>query len=87
VFALAFPLHPPGRPDRSRADELAAAGVPVVVVQGDRDAFGSASDIAALGLDRVDVRSASGCDHALRGSVAKQLVVEAVASLLGSLSA
>ena len=53
VLALAFPLHPPGRPDRSRARELAlpgAAGVPVVVVQGERDAFG--------GAGRDDARSA-----------------------------
>jgi uncharacterized protein len=40
VVALAFPLHPPGRPERSRADELRQAGVPVLVVNGDRDPFG-----------------------------------------------
>ncbi|MCW2948185.1 MAG: hydrolase of the alpha/beta-hydrolase fold-like protein [Actinoallomurus sp.] len=40
VIALAFPLHPPGRPERSRADELRGAGVEVVVVNGDRDPFG-----------------------------------------------
>ncbi|TMM42602.1 MAG: alpha/beta hydrolase [Actinobacteria bacterium] len=39
VVALAFPLHPPGRPDRSRADEL-DTGVPTLVVNGDRDPFG-----------------------------------------------
>jgi predicted alpha/beta-hydrolase family hydrolase len=40
VIALAFPLHPPGRPDRSRAAELAAAGTDVLVINGDRDPFG-----------------------------------------------
>jgi predicted alpha/beta-hydrolase family hydrolase len=40
VIALAFPLHPPGRPDRSRAAELAAARTDVLVVNGDRDPFG-----------------------------------------------
>ncbi|MEU7958754.1 alpha/beta hydrolase family protein [Micromonospora humida] len=39
VVALAFPLHPPGRPERSRADEL-ATGLPTLVVNGDRDPFG-----------------------------------------------
>jgi predicted alpha/beta-hydrolase family hydrolase len=39
VVALAFPLHPPGRPERSRADELDGS-VPTLVVNGDRDAFG-----------------------------------------------
>jgi predicted alpha/beta-hydrolase family hydrolase len=40
VVALAFPLHPPGRPERSRAAELRQAGTPVLVVNGDRDPFG-----------------------------------------------
>jgi len=39
VVALAFPLHPPGRPERSRAEELRLAD-PVLVVNGDRDPFG-----------------------------------------------
>jgi predicted alpha/beta-hydrolase family hydrolase len=43
VLALAFPLSPPGHPERSRADELRAAGdagANVLVVNGDRDPFG-----------------------------------------------
>ncbi len=40
VLALAFPLHPPGRPERSRAAELDEAGTDVLVVNGDRDPFG-----------------------------------------------
>jgi predicted alpha/beta-hydrolase family hydrolase len=40
VVALAFPLHPPGKPERSRADEL-DTGVPTLVVNGDRDPFGA----------------------------------------------
>jgi len=40
VLALAFPLHPPGRPEKSRLAELTGAAVPTLVVQGDRDAFG-----------------------------------------------
>jgi predicted alpha/beta-hydrolase family hydrolase len=39
VLCLAFPLHPPGRPDRSRAAELPAA-IATLVVNGDRDPFG-----------------------------------------------
>jgi uncharacterized protein len=40
VLCLAFPLHPPGRPERSRMEELDAVDVPVLVVQGERDPFG-----------------------------------------------
>ena len=40
VLCLAFPLHPPGRPEKSRLDELDAGAVPTLVVQGERDPFG-----------------------------------------------
>ncbi|GAB7031133.1 alpha/beta family hydrolase [Streptomyces sp. NPDC021749] len=40
VLALSFPLHPPGKPEKSRVDELTGAGVPTLVVQGGRDPFG-----------------------------------------------
>jgi hypothetical protein len=86
VLALAFPLHPPGRPELSRADELVNAGVPVVVVQGDRDAFGSAADITGLDIDGVAVCAAAGSDHALRGAGAKDIIAAAVAALLTSIS-
>jgi predicted alpha/beta-hydrolase family hydrolase len=50
VIALAFPLHPPGRPEQSRADELRAAGTEVLVVNGERDPFGipAASDASRV---------------------------------------
>ncbi|HET8559884.1 MAG TPA: alpha/beta family hydrolase [Marmoricola sp.] len=40
LLALAFPLHPPGRPERSRIDELEGARVRTLVVQGENDPFG-----------------------------------------------
>jgi uncharacterized protein len=40
VLCLAFPVHPPGKPEKSRLDELDALTVPVLVVQGDSDPFG-----------------------------------------------
>ena len=40
VLCLAFPLHPPGRPEKSRLDELDAVAVPTLVVQGEGDPFG-----------------------------------------------
>jgi predicted alpha/beta-hydrolase family hydrolase len=86
VLALAFPLHPPGRPERSRADELAAAGVPVVVVQGERDAFGSAADVDAMRCAHVDVRPVADADHSLRTAMAKQVVAAAVVDLLAAVS-
>jgi predicted alpha/beta-hydrolase family hydrolase len=40
VLCLAFPFHPPGRPEKSRLEELASVTVPTLVVQGDHDPFG-----------------------------------------------
>jgi predicted alpha/beta-hydrolase family hydrolase len=44
VLCLAFPVHPPGRPDKSRLPELDAVTVPVLVVQGTGDPFGMPPD-------------------------------------------
>jgi len=60
VLALAFPLHPPGRPDRSRADELPTT-VPTLVVNGDRDPFG-----VPRAAGPVEVRVLPGETHDLR---------------------
>ena len=40
-LALAFPLHPPGRPEKSRLQELQQVQVPTLVIQGGRDPFGT----------------------------------------------
>ena len=40
VLCLAFPVHPPGRPEKSRLEELDAVTVPTLVVQGESDPFG-----------------------------------------------
>ncbi|WP_409332827.1 alpha/beta family hydrolase [Trujillonella humicola] len=67
VLALAFPLHPPGRPEKSRADELTAVEVPLVVVQGETDAFGAPAAVAATlaGRATASVYAVPG-DHSLR---------------------
>jgi len=55
VLALSFPLHPPGKPERTRVDELAGVPIPVTVVQGERDPFGGADElVAALPADWFD---------------------------------
>ncbi|MBF6085816.1 alpha/beta hydrolase [Nocardia cyriacigeorgica] len=41
VIALSFPLHPPGKPEKSRREELVATGdIEVVVINGGSDPFG-----------------------------------------------
>ncbi|MGW1163231.1 alpha/beta hydrolase family protein [Streptomyces sp. NPDC002513] len=55
VLALSFPLHPPGRPERSRAEELLGAGVPTLVVQGGRDPFGRPEEFPGGSYGMVEV--------------------------------
>jgi len=62
VVALAFPLHPPGRPQQSRVAELTGAGVPVLVVQGTRDLFGGPAEFPR----RTELRPVDGADHGFK---------------------
>jgi predicted alpha/beta-hydrolase family hydrolase len=63
VLCLAFPEHPPGKPEKSRQDELDAVEVPTLVVQGDRDPFGRPRPTAYA--DVVIVRG----DHGLKADL------------------
>jgi predicted alpha/beta-hydrolase family hydrolase len=63
IVALAFPLHPPGKPDNSRDSEL-NTGLPTLVVNGDRDPFGVPDERPGI---TVAVRP--GLRHDLRGDV------------------
>jgi predicted alpha/beta-hydrolase family hydrolase len=76
VVCLAFPVHPPGRPEKSRLDELDAVKVPVLVVQGERDPFGMPPRRRGRKLIVVEG------DHSLRRGVAAYS--EAVADWLVS---
>ncbi|MET7606967.1 alpha/beta family hydrolase [Streptomyces avermitilis] len=55
VLALSFPLHPPGKPEKSRADELLGAGVPTLVVQGGNDPFGKPEEFPNGSYELVEV--------------------------------
>jgi uncharacterized protein len=78
VVVLAFPLHPPGKPQRSRLPELAQVSVPVLVVQGDRDPFGMPP--AAPGRRVVVIE---GADHGLKKGSAT--IADAVIDFISSL--
>lgn len=61
-LALAFPLHPPGKPEKSRLDELEGAGVTTLVIQGERDPFGRPEEFP----DDVDLAVVPLADHSFR---------------------
>jgi hypothetical protein len=53
VLCLAFPVHPPGRPEKSRLEELDAVTLPTLVVQGESDPFGMPPPAANREVVRV----------------------------------
>lgn len=79
VLALAFPLHPPGKPEKSRAEELlgaAGAGVPTLVVQGGNDPWGRPGEFPDGDFELVEVPYA---DHGL--AVPKRAPLDQVEAL------
>lgn len=69
VLALAFPLHPPGKPEKSRAGEL-PADLPALVINGDRDPFGVPEPAGA-----VEVAVRPGTVHDLRKGLSDSVVI------------
>jgi uncharacterized protein len=69
VLCLAFPVHPPGRPEKSRLSELDAVMVPTLVVQGESDPFGMPPD----GPNRTVVRIPG--THSLKSSATVRAAV------------
>jgi hypothetical protein len=84
VLALAFPLHPPGKPEKTRAAELTDVSMPICVVQGETDAMGRPEAVAAAltGRANASVYAVPG-DHALKKDV--DVVAAAAMSWLGEL--
>ena len=69
LVLISYPLHPPGRPDRLRTEHFPAIRVPCLFVSGDRDAFGSKSELeaeAAAIAGPVTHAWMAGGDHSLK---------------------
>ncbi|MFG2621025.1 alpha/beta family hydrolase [Streptomyces sp. NPDC048507] len=89
VLALAFPLHPPGHPEKSRAGELLDAGRPALVLQGGRDPFGNPGEFPRpAGADPYELVEVPGGDHGFavpkRGAPTQD---EALAVITGAVGA
>jgi uncharacterized protein len=86
VVCLAFPLHPPSNPARSRLAELLLPRVPVLVLQGERDTFGTAAELSAEIADtgRIRVVAVPGADHGMKVRASSPLDADAVAALVAS---
>jgi len=87
LLFLGYPLHPPGEPDRLRDAHLGRIGIPMLFIQGSRDAF-ARNDLLSATLKRLPTASlhiVEGADHSLtvRGRTAKDILQEVVDTTLG----
>ena len=77
-LALSFPLHPPGKPEKSRLAELEAVALPTLVVQGERDPFGTPEEFP----ERFDLAVVPGADHSFKvpknGPVSQEVALAVV---------
>lgn len=95
VVFLGYPLHPPGKPEQRRDAHLPAIAEPMLFIQGSRDTFGTAAEIAALlpSLQRATLHEIAGGDHSFsvpggktKQEPAFQEVVNTVAAWVEGLS-
>jgi hypothetical protein len=50
LVCLGYPFHPPGTPEATRTAHLAGLAMPTLIVQGERDPFGSRAEVSAYTL-------------------------------------
>ncbi len=66
VICLGYPFHPPGNPDKLRTEHLEDLTCPTLIVQGERDPFGTRADVESYQLSKaIDVKWAIDGDHDL----------------------
>lgn len=84
LVCLAFPLHPPGKPEKSRLDELTGADRPTLVLQGSKDTFGTADDLTGqvAGRHQIEVVTVPDCGHDFRPPKRSDTTAEDVAALV-----
>ena len=73
LICLGYPFHPPGRPGQTRIGHLQAIRTPTLIVQGERDPFGDASEVGGYALSgEVRVHWLADGDHGFRPRASAQ---------------
>jgi uncharacterized protein len=84
VVLLGYPLHPPGKPEQLRAAHLPRIRVPMLIVQGERDPFGTPAELRPI-LDtmsaRVVLHAVEKGDHSLAPSRRAEAIASTYAAL------
>ncbi len=66
VICLGYPFHPPGKPEKTRLEPLRDAQRPTLIIQGERDRFGTPEDVASYALTApIEISWIPDGDHSL----------------------
>jgi predicted alpha/beta-hydrolase family hydrolase len=66
LVCLGYPFHPPKKPEQLRTAHLEALACPALIVQGERDPFGTRAEVEAFGLSSaIRLHWADDGDHDL----------------------
>jgi predicted alpha/beta-hydrolase family hydrolase len=88
LVLLGYPLHPPGKPEKLRAEHLPRVPAPMLFVQGARDAFGTPDELRPIlaRLPRATLFVVEGGDHSLatRRGAGAEATLERVAGAIGN---
>jgi predicted alpha/beta-hydrolase family hydrolase len=91
LVCLGYPFHPPGQPDKLRVAHLKQLMTPALILQGERDAFGTREEIVRYPLSKkIRISFLKDGDHSFKprassGRTEKQNLDEAVALVSGFL--
>jgi len=67
AICLGYPFHPPGRPEQTRTAHLESLRTKTLIIQGERDTFGTPDDVAAYALSsQIRVRWLPDGDHSFK---------------------
>lgn len=94
LLCLGYPFHPPGSPERLRTAHLATLRTPALIVQGERDPFGTRADVAGYELSpAIEIAWIPDGDHSFKPRKSSgrtegenlELALERAAAFLGRL--
>ena len=67
LVCFGYPFHPPGKPEKLRTEHLAALQTPALIIQGERDPFGTPADVASYELSpSIEIAWLAGGDHSYK---------------------
>lgn len=67
VVCFGYPFHPPGQPEKLRTAHLETMTTPCLILQGERDMFGTKDEVTRYALsDAIRVEWLSGGDHSFK---------------------